>query len=114
MPNVGSQTPEMAEEEEVTEVLVLSWLSAMQTRIADLHYAVSQTKIIAPALSGIKIQTLSSPCISKNAGGHLQDLTFPSKVSLILKANDQSFEEVQCSRIDWDAVCVCNMVAVLR
>lgn len=56
MPNVGSQTPEMAEEEEVTEVLVLSWLSIMQTRIADLHYAVSQTKIIAPALSGIKIQ----------------------------------------------------------
>lgn len=56
MLNAGSQTPEMAEEEEVTEVLVESWLPVMQTWIGDLHYAIRQTKKIAPVFSGIKIQ----------------------------------------------------------
>lgn len=55
MLNTGSQTPDMTEEEEVTEVLVDSWLSVMQMQIGDLHYAVSQTKMIAPILSGVKI-----------------------------------------------------------
>lgn len=54
MLNAGSQTPEMAEEKEVTEMLVDSWLSVMQIR--DLHYAISETKTIVPVLSGVKIQ----------------------------------------------------------
>lgn len=29
-----------------------------QTQIGDLHYAIGQTKLIAPVLSGIKIQYL--------------------------------------------------------
>lgn len=113
MLNAGSPTSEMAEKEEVTEVSV-DWLSVMQTWKGDLHYAISE-KWLLQAFQALKFNTLSSPCISNNADGHLQDLRFASKVSWILQVEDQSFEEGQCSRIDWNAVFLCSIIAgILR